>query len=313
MSEPEASGRYGMSGWPSVGVVLPTRDRPELLVSALKAVLGQDYPGEIQAVVVYDQAEPDETLAADQRVRVLANARTAGLAGARNTGILALDTELVAFCDDDDEWLPGKLRAQVGALRAEPGSEFASCGIIVQYRGGAIPRLAGATRVTYADLLRSRMVMVHSSTYVADRRVLLDHIGLLDEQIPGGQNEDWDLALRAAQRRPIVEVDQPLVRVTWGNSSYYARQWESRAAALHWMLQRHPGIRDCRVGAARAYSQLAFAYACLGRRGEAARWALRALGKNWHERRVPFVLAVASGLVSGDRVMHLLHARGHGI
>jgi glycosyltransferase involved in cell wall biosynthesis len=302
-----------MSEWPSIGVVVPTRDRPELLRSALKAVLGQDYPGDIQAVVVYDQAEPDETLASDQRVRVLVNARTAGLAGARNTGILALDTQLVAFCDDDDEWLPAKLRAQVDALRAAPGSEFASCGIIVQFHGSSIPRLAGRERVTYADLLRSRMVMVHSSTYVADRRALLDDIGLLDEQIPGGQNEDWDLALRAARRRPIVQVDEPLVRVTWGTSSYYARQWESRAEALHWMMQRYPEIHASRPAAARAYSQLAFAYACLGRRGEAARWALRALGKNWHERRIPFVLAVATGLVSGDRVMHLLHARGHGI
>jgi glycosyltransferase involved in cell wall biosynthesis len=301
-----------MNSWPSVGVVLPTRDRPELLRVALKAVLGQDYPGDIHAVVVFDQAEPDETLAADQGVRVLANARTPGLAGARNTGILALDTDLVAFCDDDDEWLPGKLRAQVAALRAEPDAEFASCGIIVQYRGRSSPRLAGRDRVTYGDLLRSRMVMVHSSTYVIERHSLLDHIGLLDEECPGGQNEDWDLSLRAARRHPIVHVDQPLVNVRWG-SSFYARRWESRAAALHWILQRHPDIRECRPGAARVYSQLAFAYACLGRRAEAARWALRALGKNWHERRIPFALAVAAGLVSGDRVMHLLHARGHGI
>jgi glycosyltransferase involved in cell wall biosynthesis len=300
------------SDWPSVGVVLPTHDRPIQLRVALDAVLGQDYPGIVRAAVVYDQSEPDQSLAGE-RVQVLANARTAGLAGARNTGILALDSDLVAFCDDDDEWLVGKLRSQVAALRTAPGAEFASCGIVVEYGGRSITRLAGRDQVTYAELLRSRMTMVHSSTYLADRVTLIGGIGLLDEEIPGGQNEDWDLALRAAQRRPIVHVDDPLVRVTWGRSSYFSRQWESKIDSLRWMLERHPDILNCRPGAARVYGQIAFAYACLGRRAEAARWTARTLRKNWHERRVPFAVAVAVGAMSGDQVLRLLHARGHGI
>lgn len=299
--------------WPSVGVVLPTHDRPVQLRTALGAVLGQDYPGIMQVAVVHDRSEPDQSLADGERVRVLANGRSAGLAGARNTGILALDTELVAFCDDDDEWLAGKLRRQVAALRAVPGAEFASCGIVVEYDGRSNPRVAGRDQVTYADLLRSRMTMVHSSTYLADRGALVGGIGLLDEQIPGGQNEDWDLALRAARRHPIVFVDTPLVRVAWGESSFFSRQWESKVAALRWMLERHPDIGDCRPGAARVYGQIAFGYACLGQRAEARRWVARALRKNWHERRVPFAIAVASGLMSGDQVLRLLHARGHGI
>jgi glycosyltransferase involved in cell wall biosynthesis len=300
-------------GWPSVGVVLPTRERPAQLRAALSAVLDQDYPGVVQAVVVHDQSEPDQSLADGGRVRVLPNSRTPGLAGARNTGIRALGSELVAFCDDDDEWLAGKLRRQVAALRASPGAEFASCGIVVDYHGRSTPRLAGRVQVTYADLLRSRMVMVHSSTYLADRVALIDGIGLLDEEIPGAQNEDWDLALRAARRRPIVHVDAPLVRVAWRGSSYFARQWESKADALQWMLERHPDISGCPPGAARVYGQIAFAQACLGRRAEACRWAARALRQNWHERRVPFALAVAAGVVSGDKVLRLLHSRGHGI
>ena len=79
------------------------------------------------------------------------------------------------------------------------------------------------------------------------------------------------------------------------------------------MLDHHPDIAATGPGAARVYAQIAFGYACLGRRGEASRWAARALRRNWHERRVPFVIAVASGAVSGERLLHALHSRGHGI
>ncbi|HEY2129202.1 MAG TPA: glycosyltransferase [Streptosporangiaceae bacterium] len=302
-----------MSDFPSVGVILPTHNRSADLRIALAAVRAQDYPGPLRVVVVHDRSEPDHSLADDDQVRVLANTRTPGLAGARNSGLLALDTELVAFCDDDDEWLPGKLRAQVTALQGKPGAEFASCGISVEYAGHANPRLAGTSEVTYQDLLRSRMVMVHSSTYLARRAALVNDIGLLDETIPGSHNEDWDLALRAARRHPIVNVDQALVRVRWGAASHFAQQWEIKAASLRWMLEHHPDLASCRPAAARVYGQLAFAYACLGRRSEAWGWTRRALRCNWHERRVPFALAVASGVVSPDTVLRRLHERGHGI
>jgi glycosyltransferase involved in cell wall biosynthesis len=302
-----------MTEWPSVGVVVPAHNRPGPLRAALTAVLAQNYPGDVRVVIVYDRAEPDATLADGRRVTVSSNIRTPGLAGARNTGILALDTDLVAFCDDDDEWRPGKLRAQVEALRARPTAEFASCGIMVDYAGTSHPRLADRAEVTHADLLRSRMVMVHSSTYLAWRDALIGDIGLVDETIPGSQNEDWDLALRAARRHPIVNVNETLVRVVWGASSHYARKWETKADSLHWMLKHHPEIADDRLGAARVYAQISFGYACLRRRGDACRWAWHALRKNWHERRVPFALAVAAGIVPGDTVLRYLNSHGHGI
>jgi glycosyltransferase involved in cell wall biosynthesis len=298
---------------PSVGVVLPTHDRPAQLCAALDAVVAQDYPGAVKVAVVYDRSDPDQGLADGERVRVLRNTRTDGLAGARNTGILALDTDLIAFCDDDDRWLPGKLAAQVDALCAAPGAEFASCGIVVDFAGRSSDRLAGRQQVTHEELLRSRMVMVHSSTYLIRRAALLDGIGLVDETIPASQNEDWDLALRASRRHSLVYVDRPLVRVSWGDASYFAQQWEAKAAGLRWMLEHHRGLAASRAGSARIYGQLAFAHACLGQRREAWRWIYRALLRNWHERRVPFAAAVASGLISGEQVLRILHSHGHGI
>ncbi|MFI0351468.1 glycosyltransferase family 2 protein [Actinomadura sp. 9N407] len=296
---------------PSVGVVLPTHNRPELMRRALESVLAQEYDGDLRVVVVFDRAEPDRTLESD-RVQVITNTRSPGLAGARNSGILALDTDLVASCDDDDAWLPGKLAAQVAALEKEPDAVLCSSGILVDFDGRELPRLAGTERVTYEDLIRDRMMSVHSSTYVARREPLIE-IGMVDESIPGGQGEDWDLALRAARRHPIVNVDEPLVRVLWGLTSYYAQAWETKVAALEWFLEHYPEIGDEPGAAGRVYGQIAFGCATVGRRRDAMRWAGRALRANPKERRVPFALAVASGAVSGKRVLLALHSRGRGI
>ena len=48
--------------YPSIGVVVPTRNRPGLLRAALAAIAAQDYPGTVRTVVVYDQSPPDPTL-----------------------------------------------------------------------------------------------------------------------------------------------------------------------------------------------------------------------------------------------------------
>lgn len=306
-----------LAGWPSVGVVIPTRDRRELLARAVESVRVQDYPGPLEVVVVHDRTAPHSELPASRHrpMTVLTNTRTAGLAGARNTGILALHTDLVAFCDDDDRWAPGKLRAQVPALQAAPEAELATCAIEVEYGGRRTPRLADRDRVHLADLTRSRMAMLHSSTFLVRRSALTDpgRIGLVAEDAPGSQNEDWDLLLRAAAHHPIVHVDEPLVRVLWGRTSHYAYEYATKISSLRWMLARHPELAGSRPGSARVYGQLACWSAASGNRREAWRWTREALRRNWREPRAAIALAALSNAVRIETVLGALHRRGHGI
>ncbi|WP_219996349.1 glycosyltransferase family 2 protein [Nocardioides humi] len=151
---------------PSVGVVIPTHSRPELLRRAVAAVVAQDYAGVIETVVVYDGTEPDPHLAAvvgaapERPVRILRNTRTPGLAGTRNTGILDLDTDYIAFCDDDDHWLPEKITRQVERATRPDRPEMVTCSITVDYDGRRSDRLAGTETVTHADLTRSILAML---------------------------------------------------------------------------------------------------------------------------------------------------------
>jgi glycosyltransferase involved in cell wall biosynthesis len=297
-----------------VGVVIPTRDRPELLQRAIQSVRQQDYPGPVRIVVVFDRSEPDLLLATTDGVPVMvvANWRTPGLAGARNTGILALDSDLVAFCDDDDRWDRRKLSRQVAALG---GGEFATCAIEVEFRDRCTPRLAGCDLVTVEQLARSRMAMLHSSSFLVRRAALVDsgRLGLVAEDAPGSQNEDWDLLFRAARRSPIVHVDEPLVRVLWGRTSHYAYEYDTKISSLRWMMSRHPEIHGCPPGAARVYGQLACWSAATGNRVDAWRWTREAVRANWKEPRAAIALAAMSGAVKVENVLAALHRRGRGI
>jgi glycosyltransferase involved in cell wall biosynthesis len=300
--------------YPPVDVVIPTRDRPELLRQALDAVLGQDYPGPITVRVVFDQSAPDRRLAvdgADRRVVVLANTRTPGLAGARNTGILASTGEFVAFCDDDDVWLPGKLRAQVAA--AGPAHELVTCGIRVRYADRLVERPLAASHITLRDLLRSRLAELHPSTFLFRRATLVDGIGLVDEEIPGSYGEDYEFLLRAARRRPVRNLPDVLVEVRWHRRSYFGSRWDTISTALVWLLDRYPEFRGEPRGRARVTGQIAFARAAAGHRRDAVRWAGRTVRGNAREPRAYLALAVATGAVSADTVLRALHTRGRGL
>jgi glycosyltransferase involved in cell wall biosynthesis len=307
----------GTGGRPTLGVVVPTHDRPVLVREAIRSVLAQDADCDLEIVVVFDRNTPDAALAdlgtPDRPVRVLANDRTPGLAGARNTGILALDTDWVAFCDDDDAWRPGKLAAQLDRIRRDPQAAFVTTAICVDYDGTRVPRRAGRDRIDHEQLLRSRMAMLHSSTFLIRRAALTGALGLVDEGIPGSQNEDWDMLLRASRLGPVRHVDEPLVDVRWGRTSHFSRRWDTHVDSLHWMLEHHPGIHCDARGAARVFGQIAFGNAALGRRGSAVRWAARALRRRWSEPRAFLALVVSTGAVAPERVLALLNRRGRGV
>ena len=311
-SSPSAS---APASWLPVAVVVATRDRPELLERAVQAIIGQDYPGDLVCLVVFDQSPPRELqaaqdLAVGRQVRGLANARTPGLAGARNTGMLASTAPFLAFCDDDDAWAPDKVRRQVECLTAT-GASFAATGVRIHH-GDRLNTRIPPGRVEFAQLVRERIGALHPSTFLF-RRSLIDDIGLVDEDIPGSYGEDYDWLLRAAKVQPVVSVAEPLADVYWGKQSFFAERWSTVATALTYLLDKHPELAADPVGRARIQGQIAFAQAAQAQRSDAIRSGWHAIRGNPRERRAYLALAVASGAVPASAIVRLANGRGRGI
>lgn len=101
---------------PLLSVVIPTYNRPQLVVRAVRSALRQTLD-EIEVIVVMDG--PDEATwqvlseIEDPRLKVQPLSQHVGAAEARNIGVTEARSRWIAFLDDDDEWLPQKLEIQL--------------------------------------------------------------------------------------------------------------------------------------------------------------------------------------------------------
>ena len=302
----------------SVSVVVATRDRPELLRRAIDGIEAQRHDAGIEVVVVFDRSEPDRSLEdrswPDGRFRVVVtgNDRTPGLAGARNSGIDKAANAWIAFCDDDDQWLPGKLQAQFEALAATPGAIAACTGILIRYRDTDTPRMPDPARLDFDGFLRDRMTEVHPSSWLVERETLVAEIGPVDEELPGSYGEDYDLLLRTARVGPIAVAPQPLVRVWWHGASYFFERWRTIDEALGYLVDKYPELADHPQGLARIRGQQAVARAAMGQRARALATVVEILRLRPTEKRWPLALAVAAGLPA-ERALAWAHRLGRGI
>ena len=298
-----------------VSVVIATRDRPEMLRRAIDAINASDYEGPIEIVVVFDQCDPDMAIVSDdprRQVRAIANARTQGLAGGRNTGAFAATGRWLAFCDDDDEWLPAKLRQQVDLLRDAPKATLATTGIYIRYDGEDFDRIPEQSRLTFDGFLDDRMTEVHPSSFVMDRDWFINDVGLVDEELPGSYAEDYDVLLRAARIGQVLSVPEPLVTIHWHPSTYFRERWTMIDDALGVLVDKHPEFAGAPAGLARVRGQQAFAAAAAGDRRRALKMIVETIKLRPLEKRTLPALAVVMGVPAGV-LLRLAHRMGRGI
>jgi glycosyltransferase involved in cell wall biosynthesis len=199
----------------AISVVISTYQRADACERALRSVLAQTEPA--LEVLVCDNGSTDDTEtrmreweAREERVRYLRVATNSSTpATTRNLGVEHARGELIAFLDDDDEWLPGKLAAQRAALAA--GGADAVAGNAVR-SGDTLyfPHAPATWHPTRADLLWANPIITSSA--LVPRRHLLSVGGFpTDSRLRGLEDYAAWLELSGRGVRFLV-LGQALVR-----------------------------------------------------------------------------------------------------
>lgn len=243
-----AVARRDVGDWPTVSVIMPVRNESNHLITAVNAILSQDYPGRFDVCLAVAPSDDDteqliaELVAHSPRVRVVANPKIIIPAGL-NAAVAATSGDVIVRVDGHATLCPGYITQAVetmmstGAVnvggrqipvgdrpleRAAAGASASRIGSGgAQYRSGAE---AGPTDTVYLGVYD---------------RVAMATVGWYDERLE--VNEDYELNIRIRDAGGVVFFD-PQLRVdyqprgTWtGIATQYFRygRWKAQVVRMH--------------------------------------------------------------------------------
>ena len=219
---------------PRVSVILPFYNRAATLERCVRSVLAQSF-ADFEIVAVDDAATDDSARVLeairDPRIRVLRHGTNRGPAAARNTAMQSASGSVFAFIDSDDEWLTGKLAAQLALLDGPPGCDLCGCEYWLVENDAQI-RVALPQPASWAEVLHTKCELGNGTT-LAVRRESAEAVGPFDERLR--VYEDWDWVLRLVQRFRFSVIAEPLARVHVGGP----RSARAFAEAAEIFLEKH--------------------------------------------------------------------------
>ncbi len=198
---------------PAFSVIIPTFNRSGVLQEALGSVIAQEGAGDLfeMEIVVVDDASSDNTPEVIKKypdIHYIRLEKNLGQSAAANIGIRASRGEYIALLDDDDLWLPNRLKAHLPAFENNP-----QVGVVY----GQIIATGDETEKIWPDVKRAPSGDVFSACLseeivgtmcIAIRRSAFEKVGYFDEKLRTMSH--YDMFLRLAFHVPFEFVPGPI-------------------------------------------------------------------------------------------------------
>lgn len=224
----------------TVSVIIPTYNRYDYLLNAIESVRAQSYPCK-EIIVVDDgstQAEYKTASLGDDITLITLPKNSREVFGypcngyTRTVGMKHATGDYIAFLDDDDIWLPDKIKKQIDAIKSTGcrmsctegyagrgrysaettyplyNSEYYWNQIEDIYRRAERRALLGDKM--FPSVWTSEFINIHNccvTSSVLAERSLLEDIGFMDNVRIG--QEDWGCWKKALQHTACVYVSEP--------------------------------------------------------------------------------------------------------
>lgn len=194
-----------------VDVIIPTYKRPETIDKAIESIQHQSYQN--IRITVVDDNDPDtvwrqrteDAMKKFERVRniqYLCHDRNRNGSAARNTGLMNTSGEFVCFLDDDDYFLPDKIRLQVEYLLSHKNMRACYCDYI---KNGTDVQLPDKADFSYDILLG---LPTPQTSGIMFRREALEQLHGFDDSYY--RHQDYELLLRYYDNFQMGKVDKVL-------------------------------------------------------------------------------------------------------
>ena len=302
-----------------ISVVIPTHNRHGALKQSVRSVFAQSVlPKEL--IVLDDGSAPPVEESVFQgapwglKVLLLSVGTPRGAAAARNVGVEHASGDWIAFLDDDDAFMPEKIRDVSAAICRNPDAglvyhpaEIRMVRENINYLSGA-GSLAEGTDQTRQLLVRN---LVGGTSMVVVKRACLLGAGGFDPDLPA--IEDHDLWIRLSLKgHRFFFVDKPLTRYHHDTASTslthsFEKEETAQALMMRKYAKEYATLNKGEIRAMELHRLRGKAFkALLNRRlGMAFRWQSRAFLHGFRLRDLAGLLVIPFGLKAVFRMRSL--------
>jgi glycosyltransferase involved in cell wall biosynthesis len=232
---------------PLVTTIIPTRNRAAFLRDAIESVLSQEVPGRHEIIVV-DDSSTDETQQIIAQYNVISVKVKSGRPSiTRNAGLRRATGKYIAFLDDDDVWLPNRLKPAIEMLEANPQlgmvyAPYQPADIHLNPFGAPHPPAPMYEGQPVVEFIQTACAM----NCVLVRKSVLDDVGYFDERQYG--SEDMDITVRIVRKYPCATLKEPVCMVRFHsarplNPNTSQRLWARFQGSLR-ATYRHLWVQD---------------------------------------------------------------------
>lgn len=186
-----------MAHTPIVSVIITTYNRADLLKETIDSIIGQTYQN-IELIIVSDASidHTDDVVSTyqDARIKYIKLEKNTGLpAKTRNKGLTQAKGDYIAFCDDDDLWIPEKLEKQLNIIGSYDVCLTNRTYInlnqqVVPHRPLIIPRDLSLLNLLYTNFVTLSSVLIKKDTFKKH--------GIFNENPVFKASEDYELWAR---------------------------------------------------------------------------------------------------------------------
>ncbi|MBP9866227.1 MAG: glycosyltransferase family 2 protein [Candidatus Omnitrophica bacterium] len=222
-----------------MSVIIPTFNRKEVLGRAIRSVLSQRVSASFELILADDGSTDgtDEALRKEfPGITCLRWEDQKGPSYARNRAAEIAKGYWLAFLDSDDEWKPGKLKAQLAFFKSQPDYRICQTEEIWIRSGVRVNPMKKHQKFGGFIFEQCLPLCIISPSAVMLEKKLFTALGGFDEALPAC--EDYDLWLRIAAHHPVGLIDKPYLLKYGGHADQRSREFPAMDRFRIYALQK---------------------------------------------------------------------------